>query len=158
MCVLGQESQRHSTSHAAHSPEPGEPPQLHAPNVWDAKATEGKMKTKTCKAHIDLAVQRSNCWKLLNLQRWSETKSQHNNKHWKTSHPVVNLRWSSRSWELTWKGSGVLFCLQTACSAPFTSWKAKEKATRVFRLNPAIKSAINNLHGGTDSREKDRSI
>lgn len=107
----------------------------------------------------DLAFQRSKAWKLLNLQRWSETKSQHNNnKHWETPSPVLNLRQSSRSRELTWKGSGVLLCLQAACSAPSTPWKAKEKATSVFRPNTAIKSAISNSHGGTDSRGKDRHI
>lgn len=50
-----QESQRHSTSHAAPSPEPREPPQVHTPNAQDASAiaTEYRMEAKTRKAHID---------------------------------------------------------------------------------------------------------
>jgi len=54
---VSQESQRHSTSHAAPSPEPGEPPQVHASNAQDASAiaTEYKLEVQICKAYIDKA-------------------------------------------------------------------------------------------------------
>lgn len=65
MCAAGQESQRNSTSHAAPSAGPGEPPQLHAPSAQHASAEHARL-VQTGQGG---AVQRSKAWERLNLQR-----------------------------------------------------------------------------------------